>query len=74
MAVDGKILIKNDEGKDILCDVLFTSDSDEAKRSYIVYTDNSKDELGNVKVYANIFDSLFCQTITAPDVTPCWWK
>lgn len=57
MAVDGKILIKNDEGKDILCDVLFTFDSDETKRSYIVYTDNSKDELGNVKVYANIFDS-----------------
>ena len=46
----------NDEGKEVVCDVLFTFDSDETKKSYIVYTDNTKDELGNLKVYANTYD------------------
>ena len=46
----------NDEGKEILCHVLFTFDSDETGKSYIVYTDNSKDALGNVQVYASIFN------------------
>lgn len=46
----------NDEGKEITCDVLFTFDSDETKKSYIVYTDNTKDDNGNIQVYASIFD------------------
>jgi len=46
----------NDEGQEILCDILFTFDSEETRKSYIVYTDNSKDELGNIQVYASIYD------------------
>ncbi|MBQ8891414.1 MAG: DUF1292 domain-containing protein [Bacilli bacterium] len=46
----------NDEGREILCNVLFTFDSDETKKSYIVYTDNTKDNEGNIKVYASIYD------------------
>ena len=46
----------NDEGKEVVCDVLFTFDSDETKKSYIVYTDNTKDKNGNVQVYASIYD------------------
>ena len=53
---NGKIIVKNSEGKEIECDVLFTFDSDETNKSYIVYTDNERDELGNMKVYANTFD------------------
>lgn len=46
----------NDEGKEVMCEVLFTFDSDETKKSYIAYTDNTLDEIGNVKVYASIYD------------------
>lgn len=46
----------NEEGKKIECNVLFTFDSDETNKSYIVYTDNSKDESGNIRVYASIYD------------------
>ncbi len=46
----------NDEGREITCDVLFTFDSDETKKSYIVYTDNTKDKNGNIQVYASIYD------------------
>lgn len=52
----GKIKIKNEKGEELLCDVLFTFDSDETKKSYIAYTDNTTDENGNIKVYANTYD------------------
>ena len=52
----GKIIIRNDKNEEIECDVLFTFDNNDTNKSYIVYTDNTKDELGNVKVYANTFD------------------
>lgn len=56
MDKSGKIVVKNTNGEEIECDVLFTFDSEDTNKSYIVYTDNTKDELGNIKVYANTFD------------------
>lgn len=53
---NGKIIVKDNEGKEVECDILFTFDSEDTRKSYIVYTDNSKDELGNIKVYANTYD------------------
>lgn len=53
---NGKFTIINDQGVSVECDVLFTFDSDETKKSYIVYTDNTKDENGSTKVYASIYD------------------
>lgn|SRR5574344_959113 len=52
----GKFTITNDEGKEIECEVLFTFDSDEFKKSYIIFTDNTLDQNGNIKVYANTYD------------------
>ena len=51
-----KFKIVNDEGKEVECEVLFTFDSDETKKSYMVYTDNTIDEEGNTKVYASIYN------------------
>ncbi len=48
--------IINDNGEEVMCDVLFTFDSEETKKSYIVYTDNSRDVEGNVQVFASIYD------------------
>ena len=48
--------IINDDGEEVMCDVLFTFDSEETKKSYIVYTDNSRDAEGNVQVFASIYD------------------
>ena len=53
---NGKIKITNDLGEELVCDVLFTFDSDETNKSYIAYTDNSVDEKGNVRVFANVYD------------------
>ena len=50
------IKVTNDKGETVVCDILFTFDNEETNKSYIVYTDNSKDENGKVRVYASIFD------------------
>ena len=50
------IKVTNDKGEQIVCDILFTFDSEETNKSYIVYTDNSKDENGKVRVYASIYN------------------
>ena len=48
--------IMDEKGNEVTCEVLFTFDSDETKKSYIVYTDNTTDNNGNVRVYASIYN------------------
>ena len=50
------IKLTNEKGEEVVCDILFTFDSDETGKSYIVYTDNTKDESGKVRVYASIYN------------------
>lgn len=69
----GIFTIVNDEGKEIECEVLFTFDSDETKKSYIVYTDNTKDEIGNIKVYASVFDPTGASSALLPVETEKEW-
>ena len=46
----------DENGNAIVYDVLFTFESEETHKNYIVYTDNTKDAEGNVEVYASIYD------------------
>lgn len=39
----------NKDGVEVECEVLFTFESDETKKNYMVYTDNTTDENGNVR-------------------------
>ena len=64
----------NDEGKEIECEVLFTFESDETKKNYIVYTDNTVDEEGNTKVYASIYNPDQDETKLLPIETDKEWK
>ena len=64
----------NDEGKEIECEVLFTFESDETKKNYIVYTDNTVDEEGNTKVYASIYNPDQDETKLLPIETDREWK
>ena len=52
----GVFTIVNDKGEEVECEILFTFDPDETKKSYIVYTDNTLDEEGSTKVYASVYD------------------
>ena len=66
--------VLNDDGKEIVCEVLFTFNSEETKKDYIVYTDNSTDDDGNVRVYASIFDPNKEKTELIPIETDREWK
>ena len=46
----------DENGNETVYDVLFTFESEETQKNYIVYTDNSKGATGNVQVYASIYD------------------
>ncbi len=48
--------VKDEKGNEIVCDIICTFDNDETGKSYIVYTDNTKDDKGQVQVYASIYD------------------
>ena len=56
MIESGKIVVKDANDKELECDILFTFDSDVTNKSYIVYTDNSIDDLGNIRVFANTYE------------------
>ncbi len=71
---NNKFVVINDEGKEIECEILFTFESEETKKNYIVYTDNSKDEIGNIKVYASIYDPSCKTTKLDPIETEKEWN
>lgn len=66
--------VMDENGKEVICEVLFTFDSEETKKSYIVYTDNTTDEEGNVRVYASIFNPDKETTELQPIETEREWK
>lgn len=55
MGKENKFKVIDKDGKEIEFEVLFTFESDETKKNYMVYTDNSTDEEGNVRVYTSVF-------------------
>ena len=66
--------VMNDEGKEVECEVLFTFESEETKKNYIVYTDNTTDDEGNTKVYASIYNPEEEETRLLPIETEKEWK
>lgn len=51
-----KFIVVDDKGKQIECEPLFTFESEETKKQYVVYTDNTKDKNGNIRVFASIYE------------------
>ncbi len=66
--------VVNDKGEEVECQVLFTFDSKETNKSYIAYTDNSKDENGNVQVFASTYDPTGEDSKLEPIQTEKEWK
>lgn len=66
--------VMDEKGNQITCEVLFTFDSEETKKNYIVYTDNTTDEEGNVRVYASIYNPESEATELMPIETEREWK
>ena len=66
--------VMDENGKEVTCEVLFTFDSEETKKSYIVYTDNTTDEGGNIRVYASVYNPEAENTELIPIESEREWK
>lgn len=66
--------VTDENGKEVQCEALFTFESEETKKNYIVYTDNTTDEEGNTKVYASIYNPEEETTQLTPITDEKEWK
>ena len=48
--------VTDEKGKSTEYEFLFTFDSDETKKSYIVFTDNTEDDAGSLNTYAATYN------------------
>lgn len=69
-----KFTLLDEDGKEVECEILFTFYSEETKKDYMVYTDNTTDKDGNVKVYASIYKPNDSKTELIPIETDREWK
>ena len=46
----------NDQGEEVQCEVLFTFEDKQTGRNYLIYTDYSRDDEGNFKVFASVYE------------------
>ena len=70
---EGTFTIIDEEGKEITYDILFTFDSEETKKSYVVFTDNSVDESGSIATYASVYDPTGENKELQPITTDAEW-
>lgn len=63
----------NDKGEKIECEVMLTIESEEFKKDYIVYTDHTIDEHGNIRTYASIYDPTGASLELKPVTTDEEW-
>ena len=71
---ENKFTLIDENGVEKEYDVLFTYESEETKKHYIAYTDNSLDESGNVQVYASTYDPTNPNSRLDPIETEKEWK
>lgn len=66
--------VLDENSREVKCEALFTFESEETGKSYIVYTDNSVDEEGNTRVYASIYAPESDEQKLMPIETEKEWK
>ena len=74
MEEKNRFTVLDENGQEVVCEILFTFNSEETKKDYMVYTDNTTDEEGNIKVYASIFDPKAEKAELIPIETEREWK
>ena len=54
--IPNRFVVIDDDGNEFAYDLLFSFDLIESGKSYLVYTDNSTDGEGNVRIFAGTYD------------------
>lgn len=63
----------NDAGEELTCEILVAFESDETGKYYLVYTDRTVDEDGNLTVYASVCDPAAAELTLLPIETDEEW-
>lgn len=71
---ENKFTMIDENGIERQYDVLFTFESEETNKNYIVYTDNTTDDTGNIEVYASIYNPEDPKSKLEPIETEKEWK
>ena len=74
MNKENKFKVIDKDGKELEFEVLFTFESDETNKNYMVYTDNTEDKDGNTRVYASVFNPGIEPIELLPVETEREWK
>ena len=69
-----KFVVLDESGKKVECEPLFTFDSEETGKNYVVYTDHSLDKNGNVRIFASIYNVTDKGTELLPIKSDKEWK
>ena len=64
----------DENGNEKECEVLFTFESEETNKNYMVYTDHTQDEAGNTRVFASSFDPVDPNSKLLPIETEKEWN
>lgn len=64
----------DENGKKIECTVLFTFDMEKTGKNYIIYTDNTTDESGQIRTYASTYTPDTEESDLGPIETEEEWK
>ena len=67
-------IVINDDGSEVECEILFAFESEETKKNYIVYTDNSVDEDGEIIVHASVYNPDNDDEVLLPIETEAEWE
>ncbi len=74
MDINNKVfLAKDNKGKEKEYEIIYKFDSDQTKKSYIIYTDKEKED-GLLKVYANVYDKTGSRKDLLPIETEEEWN
>ena len=71
---DMRFEVIDGQGRKVACEVLFTFQSKETGKNYIVYTDNSEDDEGNTRVFASTYNPDEDATKLFPVETEKEWR
>ena len=69
-----KFTVIDENGEEVTCEILFTFNSEETHKDYMVYTDITTYDDGNIKVYASIYNPNDEKTELTPIETDREWK
>lgn len=68
------VIILNENGEEVVCDIIFEFDSSETNKHYVAYTNYEKDDKGNFQVFASCCDPNIENAPLEPIQTEAEWN